>query len=135
MSERSDMQGTSLLILGDDPAHASAVEAILNKHQYLTVVVGHDPDWVEEVKREKPKIILLGTDLPGWDRFGAFKILRRDPETKDIPVMFMTHDFEGTALESACESSGTDFIRKPVNADVLLSRVRNAISRDGVAIA
>lgn len=71
-----------------------------------------------------PDLVLMDAVMPGMDGFAATRAIKANPATAAIPVIFMTgltddaHVIEGFAAGCA------DYVRKPVNVDELLARVR-----------
>ena len=53
----------------------------------------------------------------------------------NVPVIFLTSETDSDVEGTALAAGAIDFIRKPVNPEVLLTRVRNGISRDRAVIA
>ena len=72
-------------------------------------------------------LILLDLRMPEMDGFDVLRILKRTPETSDIPVIFLTGDI-GADLEAKGFIEGaTDFVRKPFIPDVMRQRVRRVL--------
>ena len=66
--------------------------------------------------------------MPEMDGYEVCKILRQNPTTKDIPVVFVTANTDDGTLQEAFESGGTDYVRKPVNKVELLARIKSALT-------
>ena len=79
------------------------------------------------MKSSHPALILMDVSLPGMDGLQATAVLKRDPRTKDIPVIaFTAHAMKGDrekALEAGCE----DYLTKPIDARVLVETVARFI--------
>ena len=75
------------------------------------------------VAKSKPALVLLDIMMPGMDGYAVCRELKKNPETQDIPVIFVTaktgHETESNALAAG----GVDFIEKPIHADVVRARV------------
>ena len=73
------------------------------------------------LENNRPSLILLDIDMPGMDGYEAIKILKTNPETLDIPVIFLT----GMAKKSMDEEKGralgaVDYIIKPFDPPALI---------------
>jgi CheY-like chemotaxis protein len=71
-----------------------------------------------------PDVILLDIQMPGMDGLQTCFALKSDPETEQIPVIFLTgHNAEEGSAMSAVAAGGSDFIAKPYSPAILFSRV------------
>ena len=69
-------------------------------------------------------LILLDHSMPDMTGFDVLKTLRDDPNTKGIPVIFLTGSLESDTETAALESGAVDYITKPIRAEILLARTR-----------
>lgn len=109
------MAGKRILIVEDNPISLDLVYDLLEISGYQ---VDKATDGFEALKlvKEKPyDLILMDIQLPGLDGLSATRILKEDPETKDIPVVALTaHAMEGDdekALNAGCDG----YIPKPID--------------------
>ncbi|WP_019895751.1 response regulator [Hydrogenovibrio halophilus] len=72
-----------------------------------------------------PDLILLDIMMPEMDGFEVCRVLKNDPQTQDIPVIFVTALDSETDESKGFEAGGVDFIVKPFKVPVVLARVRN----------
>jgi putative two-component system response regulator len=71
-----------------------------------------------------PDLILLDVDLPGASGFEVCKLLKEDPVTAHIPVIFLTGHVEPAGQLEGLDLGAVDYLAKPINAKLLLARVR-----------
>ena len=76
----------------------------------------------------QPDLILLDVDLPGASGFEICQVLKDDPTTSQIPVVFLTGKTEPGEQLEGLDLGAVDYITKPVNARLLLARVRNHLA-------
>ena len=88
---------------------------------------------LEQARKVHPEIIIMDVMMPVMDGMEACRQLKDNPETKNIPVIFLTARSEEFAELAGFEAGADDYIAKPVRNRVLLSRVK-AILRRGNAI-
>jgi len=72
----------------------------------------------------RPDIILLDIVMPGIDGFEVCRQLKEDPETRDIPVVFITAKCDEQTERKGFEAGGVDYIVKPFSVPVVRARVR-----------
>jgi len=63
--------------------------------------------------------------MPGMDGFEVCKILKEKPETKDIPIIFLTARSESLDIVKGFQLGGVDYITKPFNREELYARVNS----------
>jgi putative two-component system response regulator len=82
---------------------------------------------VQKSKDFKPDLIILDIMMPVMDGHEACRLIKTDPETKNIPIIMVTalHDRE-SKLKGLSESAN-DFLFKPIDKDELMIRVRNLL--------
>ena len=71
--------------------------------------------------------------MPELSGLDVCKAMRHKPELRSVPVIMLTSETDVGAEGLALAAGAADFIRKPVNPEVLLSRVRNSLSREKAA--
>jgi len=79
----------------------------------------------------QPDLILLDVEMPGASGFEICQILKEDPATAHIPVIFLTGRTEPAGQIEGLDVGAVDYINKPVNAKLLLARVRIHIALAG----
>jgi two-component system sensor histidine kinase/response regulator len=74
-----------------------------------------------------PDLILLDVMMPGIDGFQVCEQLKSNPDTQDIPIIFLTARTETEAIVKGFETGGVDYVNKPFNPPELLARVNTQI--------
>lgn len=84
---------------------------------------------IEKGKEEGdlPALILLDIMMPGMDGFELIKIVKADPLTRDIPVIFLTGLSDTKTLLEAFKLGASDYISKPFNDNELVARIRGQL--------
>jgi DNA-binding response OmpR family regulator len=80
-------------------------------------------------KREQPDLILVGVMMPVLDGWQAAEELRKDPETREIPIVFLTAQSRLKDLARGFDLGAVDYILKPFNPMELASRLRGLLAR------
>ena len=125
-----------VLVVDDQQANVRMVGALLSRSgcQVLTALGGQDG--LEQARAHKPDVVLLDMRMPGMDGFQVMAQLRAHPETRDLPVIFLTADDDRENLVRAFAAGAIDYITKPFVAEELMARVRTHVdlkkSRDAL---
>jgi DNA-binding response OmpR family regulator len=82
---------------------------------------------VQLAKREQPDLILLGVMMPGLDGWQAAEELAKDPETREIPIVFLTARAELRDCARGFDLGAVDYILKPFNPTELAPRIRGLL--------
>lgn len=75
----------------------------------------------------KPDLLLLDIEMPGMSGFEVCRRLKSDPSTQDIAIIFVSAHNEEELEVNGYTLGGVDFIHKPINAVITLTRVKNQL--------
>lgn len=84
------MAGEKILVIDDDRDFAQLLEYDLKKKGYQTVYAANGEEGLEKTKTEKPALIILDIKMPKMDGYTCVRRLKKDAETKNIPVIVLT---------------------------------------------
>ncbi len=114
-------QKKKLLVVDDDEDILEFLKVILEDEGYTVITTDKD-DYLEELQDDAlPDLILLDLLLSGKDGREIVKYLKMNERTNHIPViMFSAHP---SARETTKQAGADDFVEKPFEIDVLLSKV------------
>ena len=127
MIERS---AARILVVDDTPANIQTLTATLKAKGYQVSVATHGRQALEVVSRIRPDLILLDVVMPEMDGFEACRHLKANPDTRDIPVIFLTARTEATDIVQGFELGALDYVAKPFNSHELLARVNTHLTMD-----
>ncbi len=114
----------SILVVDDTPENIDTVVGILNK-QYKIRVAVHGVEALEMASSKKPDIILLDIMMPGMDGYEVCQKLKENPETKQIPIIFLTAKTEAEDVVRGLKLGASDYVTKPFHPQELLARIEN----------
>ena len=113
-----------LLIVDDDPNSIHLLADIFNQdYDILFATTGKKA--LEIASQEKPDLILLDVMMPDIDGYEVCKQLKQNPDTLDIPIIFVTAHSNVTEEIHALEMGAADFISKPFAPGIVNLRVKN----------
>ena len=118
-----------ILLVDDMPANLHVLAASLHAGYRVKTATSGAAALDLAAREDRPDLILLDLMMPGMSGIQVLRRLREQPETCDIPVIFVTAD---TSEHSQIEGLGRgvdDYLNKPVVASVLLARVHNILLR------
>lgn len=113
-----------LLIVEDDLDILKLLETTLNFSGYRVLTARNGSEALEVVQKEHPTIVVADIMMPKLDGFGFVHRLRINPETRGIPVVFITATFVSREdRDFAMNIGATRFIQKPLNLDEFLETI------------
>lgn len=125
-------QKQNVLVVDDSPANIQAVHSIL-KDVYKVRVATDGARALELVKTvPPPDLILLDVVMPGMDGYEVCTHLKTDPETRDIPVIFLTGQTETEDETRGFDVGAVDYIHKPFSPAVVKARVQTHLMLRGI---
>lgn len=117
----------TVLIVDDNPQNLQILGTIMERQGYDVAVAMNGVQALEFVNHDKPDIILLDIMMPEMDGFETCARLKRDPNTKTIPVIFLTARGESKDVLRGFKVGGVDYVTKPFRSAELLARVKTHI--------
>jgi len=121
------MAHRTILIVDDHNEIRENTAEILALGGYRTLTAENGKKGVEIALAEKPDLIVCDIMMPELDGYGVLHLLRKNPETEDIPLIFLTAKAERTDLRRGMEMGADDYITKPFHVAELKLRIRNLI--------
>ena len=113
----------TVLVVDDTPDNLSLMSGLLKEH--YRVMLANNGEKALKLARaaEAPDLILLDIMMPGLSGYDVCKILKDDPATLHIPIIFLTAMTAAEEERKGLELGAVDFITKPVNPPIMLARV------------
>ncbi len=129
---RKPKPGTRVLVIDDSPTIVALLKRMLQQNG-LTVLEAFDAEsGIEIARREVPDMIFLDIVLPGMDGFRALRTLRRDPITKDLPIIMISGNAQATEQFYVQRIGADDFMKKPFSRAEVFGRVEALLDEDGI---
>lgn len=117
------------VLVVDDSAETIDVLVGLLRHEYRVIAATRGSEALRLVESERPDLILLDVVMPEMDGFAVCRQLQTNPVQAEIPVIFLTANNDATSMVDGLRLGAVDYIAKPVEPTVLLTRVRGQIAR------
>ena len=119
-----------LLLVEDDPDILKMLNTTLTFKGYRVVTARNGKEGLDVIQGERPAIVIADIMMPKLDGFGLVHRIRINPETRDIPVVFITATYVAPEdREFALNIGATRFIQKPVDLDKFLATVAELLKQ------
>ena len=116
-----------ILIVDDVISNVLLLKILLTNEKYQVCTANCGNMCIEQARAEKPDLILLDVMMPDISGFDAATILKKDPETAEIPIIFLTALNNPSDLVRGFQVGASDFLTKPFNKEELVVRVFHQI--------
>lgn len=127
MDTKEFAKGT-LLIVDDVPNNLKMLFTYLRDRDFKIRIAQDGEDALEQIAYSKPDLVLLDVMMPKLDGFEVCRRLKANPETADIPVIFMTALTDTVDKVQGFEIGAVDYLTKPVQQEEVLARIAAHLS-------
>lgn len=117
----------TILIVDDTPANLRLLGSLLSTQGYITRLAPSGSLALMAVQQQLPDLILLDIRMPKMNGYEVCQRLKLAPQTREIPVIFLSALQEGGDKARAFEVGGADYITKPFQAEEVIARVRHQL--------
>ncbi|MHA7065017.1 sensor histidine kinase [Azospirillum argentinense] len=121
------MSGGHILIVDDDTANIRALANVLeDRHEVRFATSGRRA--LELASADPPELVLLDVMMPGLDGYAVCRLLKTDPATADVPVIFITSLSSPEEEAFGLETGAVDYVTKPFSPAIVRARVATHLS-------
>jgi two-component system phosphate regulon response regulator PhoB len=120
-----------VLVVDDEEDLLELLRFNLSKEGYQVSCAASGGDALKSVRADVPDVILLDLMLPDMDGLEVARHLRKDPDTRNIPIVMLTAKGEEADIVTGLELGADDYITKPFSRKVLVARLRTVLRRKG----
>jgi two-component system sensor histidine kinase/response regulator len=117
-----------ILVVDDQASNVQVVGLILGNLGYEIIPASDGPTALKRVGALVPDLILLDLLMPGMSGRDICLQIKKNPDWRDIPVIFLSAADDKDLIVSALDAGGVDYITKPFNQAELVSRVRTQLA-------
>lgn len=121
---QENFKDQSILVVDDNSTNLSVIVDYLEEHGFTTLISKDGESSIKRAKYVKPGIILLDILMPGIDGYETCRRLKADPETKDIPIIFMTALSSTEDKVKGFQVGAIDYVTKPIQPQEVLARIQ-----------
>jgi DNA-binding response OmpR family regulator len=120
-------ENVSVLIVDDNQENLKVISNFLKEKEYRIALADCGENAIKVLESNKIDLILLDIMMPGMDGFEVCKIIKDRPDTKSIPVIFLSALTDTDDIIKGFQLGGVDYITKPFNKEELYARVNTHI--------
>ncbi len=123
-------EGTRVLIIDDSRTIVTALKKFLRSAGYETMEAEDAESGLDQLREHKPDLIFLDIVLPGMNGFAALRAIRRDPMTRDIPVIMMSGNEQAMEQFFGTRIGADDFMKKPFSRYEIFFRIERLLDEN-----
>ncbi len=120
-----------ILIAEDEPDIRELVAFMLRFAGYEVLAASNGEEAVEAATRNIPDLVLMDVRMPRMTGYDACRIMKANPDLRDIPVVFLSAKGQESEIQSGLEAGAEEYLLKPFSPDELTNRVRSILSKFG----
>ncbi|MGN0249361.1 MAG: response regulator [Lachnospiraceae bacterium] len=124
--DKKDAVKKRVMVIDDNPLLLRNMKHLLEK-RYQVFIATSGEKALEFIPKKKPDIILLDYEMPGMDGRETFMKIKENPETRNIPVLFLTGISDKAHIYAALELEPAGYILKPAAEEKLFSQIEQAL--------
>ena len=121
----------TILIAEDEQAISVLLKYNLEKAGYETITVAHGNRVLSAIEKNTPTLILLDWMLPEISGLELCKIIRNNPDWKNIPIIMLTAKGQEEDKIAGLSAGADDYVTKPFSVPELLARIQTNLRRAG----
>jgi CheY-like chemotaxis protein len=116
-----------ILIVDDDAVNLKMLRNILNSNEFHVLQASGGFEAVNIAKNDYPDLIILDIMMPDIDGGEVAAILKNDPSTNNIPIIFLSSLIKKEEEQYSSSQDGIYLMAKPFDREVLLNKVKEYI--------
>jgi len=117
----------TILIVDDVPTNIQVLAGFLKKHYQLKAAT-NGKQALKIIKQQLPDLILLDIEMPEMNGYEVCQTLKDNPETQNIPIIFVTANNQEEDEEKGLQLGAVDYITKPIRPSIVTARVKTQIT-------
>lgn len=118
-----------VLVVDDQPDIRDLAVLVLQGAAYRAESCGSGDEALHRLAADPYALVLLDINMPGLDGWETLRMIRAEPETRDLPVLMFSVKSEMRDKVQGLQEGADDYIAKPFEVDELLRRVGRLIDR------
>ncbi len=128
LTEPNSIAKATILVVDDTPDNLALISNLLKDIYQVKIATGGEKALEIAGSDLPPDLILLDIMMPGMDGYEVCRRLKRNPQTINIPVIFLTAKSEMEDEKKGLELGAVDYLTKPISPPIVLARVKNHLA-------
>ena len=109
------MTNSKVLVIEDNKLNMKLVKGLIKIGKYRMLEANDAESGIQQIREQRPDLVLMDIQLPGMDGLSATKVIKEDPDLKDIPIVALTSYAMQGDKEKALAAGCTGYITKPID--------------------
>ena len=118
----------TILVVDDTPENLTLMNSLLKDDYKVKVANNGEKALKIAVSDSPPNLVLLDIMMPGMDGYEVCRRLKSDPQTMNIPVIFLTARSDMEDEKKGLELGAVDYIIKPISPPIVMARIKNHLA-------
>ena len=127
-----DSTKKTILIIEDEKDIAELLAFNLENDEFNALLANNGESGIKIARKRKPDLIILDLMLPGIHGLDVCRIIKGDPELKNIFIVMLTALGQEESIVKGLEVGADDYITKPFSFKILIARIRSVIRRSRI---
>ena len=124
----SEHHKTNILIIDDNPKNIQLAANVLKTTNLFNIFFATDGySGIKQLEKKEYALILLDINMPELDGYQTADIIRKNPQTEHIPIIFLSANADHDSINKGFEHGGQDYITKPFQQYALIHRVKTHV--------
>ena len=115
---------TTIMVVDDTPQNLDELQALLEGHSYRVSAYSRARTALKSIEKSLPDLLLLDIRMPEMNGIEMCRKLKSNPETANIPVLFISSQNNPDQIARAFKAGGVDYVLKPFREQEILARVQ-----------
>jgi two-component system cell cycle response regulator len=117
-------QKPKVLIVDDELFNVDYLQQELEDHNYQITTAFNGKEALEKIRKEQPDLVLLDLMMPVLDGFAVLSEVKADNDLRNIPVIIISAATDSRSIVKGIKQGADDYLTKPVDAGLLVQKVR-----------
>jgi CheY-like chemotaxis protein len=120
---QAEHSGPTILVVDDDAFQHKLIGKLLEAKDFHLVFASSGIEALNLMRTMKPDLILMDVMMPVMDGLDTMRYFRAMPQLAKVPVIMITGKSEGQVVSDSLKAGAVDFVVKPLDKEVLLSKL------------
>lgn len=116
-----------ILVADDSVTIQKVVELTFSKEGFVLVQARSGEEAIRKAKEERPDLVLLDLVMPDKNGYEVCAALRAEPTLRAVPIILLAGTFEAFDKDKGTQAGANDFVTKPFESQVLISKVKQLL--------
>ena len=123
----ADKRQCTVLVVDDDEMLVELIEFKLSQKGASVITSGDGEEGLSIAKEQKPDLIVLDGMMPGMDGIEVLRLLKENPDTKNIPVIMLSARSQSRDVVGGLNLGAAEYIAKPFMPEELILKIRRLL--------